>query len=139
MASAPHSRARSSPAALRPAATTRAAPSSFAVCTATRPDRAGRAEDEHVLAALERRAPREGQPAGETGDPERRRERGIRTLGNLDRMRIADRRSFGHPAVGRPTQRTAEDPDDPAVAGPADGLAAGDVRELGMAGRKNAA
>ena len=82
-------RARSSPAALRPAATTRAAPSNFAVCTATMPDRARRAQDEHVLAASQRRPPRERQPAGETCDPERGCERRIRAVGHLDRMRVA--------------------------------------------------
>ena len=102
-------------------------------------DRARGAEHEHVLAAAERRAPRERQPAGEPRDPERGGERGIRAVGHLDRVRVPDRGALGDRAVRRPPQRAAEDPDDPAVRRATDRLAARDVRQLGMAGREDPA
>ena len=89
------------PAGSRPAATTRPAPSSLAAWTATLPDRSRRAEHEHGLARPHRRAPRDRHPAGEPGDPERRR----RAQG---RRRPARRRR-PRPGTGpaRPSRRSA--------------------------------
>ena len=95
------------------------------------PDRAGGAEHEDVLAAAERRAPRERQPPGETCDAERGGERRVGAVGHLDRVRVADRRSLGHRPVRRPSRDAAEDPDEPPVAVAADGFAPGDIRQLG--------
>ena len=103
------------------------------------PDRARCTEDEHSLAAGERRTPGERQPTGEAGDPESGRERGIRALGHLDHMRVGDSRTLGHRALRRPPERAAEDPDQPAVVGTTDGLAAGDIGQLRVAGRENTA
>ena len=102
-------------------------------------DGAGRAEHEHRLAALERRPPGERQPASQPRDAERRGKGGIGTLGNLDRVRIADRGALRDCAVRGAAERSAEDPDQTAVRCPTHGLATRDVRELGVARGEDAA
>ena len=58
---------------------------------------------------------------------------GIGPVRHGDRHRVADRDLLRHGAVRRPAERAAEHPHDPAVGRPADSLAPGNVRELGMA------
>jgi hypothetical protein len=103
------------------------------------PDRARRAEHEDVLTPEKWRPPRERQPAGEPGYPQRGRERGIRALGHIDRVRVTDGCPFGECTARSSPQRATEDPDDPAVGSAADGLATRYVRQLRMAARERTA
>ncbi len=64
---------------------------------------------------------------------------GSAPVGHLDGHGVANRDARGHRPVPGPADATAEHPDEPAVAGSADGLAAGDVGELGVPRRQDAA
>ena len=67
-------------------------------------DRAGRAEDEHLLAALQGRTPGERQPPGEAGDPEPSGKRRIGAVRHVVELRVSDRCPFGHRTVRRPSE-----------------------------------
>src|SRR5688572_10935671 len=100
---------------------------------------ARRAEDEHVLAALQRSPPGEGQPARQTGDSEARGDGGIGAVRHLDRHSVADGRAQCDPAVPRSPEPTTEQPHGPSVSRPPDHLAAGYVGKLGMTGGEDTA
>jgi hypothetical protein len=102
------------------------------------PDAARRAQHEDVLATLERRAPREGEPPGEPRDPEPGRHRRVGTVRDADRHRVVDREPLGHRAVACPTECPAEHPDDRAVGSAADAFAPRDVRERRRPGGEHA-